>query len=86
MNKLFTENGWEDYMYWQLTDKKMVKKINSIIKDIERNPYEGIGKPEPLRFDLAGLWSRRINSEHRLISKIEGNSMFILACRHHYDV
>ncbi|MCI7249291.1 MAG: Txe/YoeB family addiction module toxin [Clostridiales bacterium] len=86
MNKLFTENGWEDYMYWQLTDKKMVKKINSIIKDIERNPYEGIGKPEPLRFDLAGLWSRRINSEHRLIYKIEGNSMFILACRHHYDV
>ena len=86
MNKLFTENGWEDYMYWQLTDKKMVKKINSIIKDIERNLYEGIGKPEPLRFDLAGLWSRRINSEHRLIYKIEGNSMFILACRHHYDV
>lgn len=86
MNKLFTENGWEDYMYWQLTDKKMVKKINSIIKDIERNPYEGIGKPEPLRFDLAGLWSRRINSEHRLIYKVEGNSMFILACRHHYDV
>ena len=86
MNKLFTENGWEDYMYWQLTDKKMVKKINSIIKDIERNPYEGIGKPEPLRFDLAGLWSRRINSEHRLIYKIDGNSMFILACRHHYDV
>ena len=86
MNKLFTENGWEDYMYWQLTDKKMVKKIKSIIKDIERNPYEGIGKPEPLRFDLAGLWSRRINSEHRLIYKIEGNSMFILACRHHYDV
>ena len=86
MNKLFTENGWEDYMYWQLTDKKMVKKINSIIKDIERNPYEGIGKPEPLRFDLAGLWSRRINSEHRLIYKIEGNRMFILACRHHYDV
>ena len=86
MNKLFTENGWEDYMYWQLTDKKMVKKINSIIKDIERNPYEGIGKPEPLRFDLAGLWSRRINSEHRLIYKIEENSMFILACRHHYDV
>ena len=86
MNKLFTENGWEGYMYWQLTDKKMVKKINSIIKDIERNPYEGIGKPEPLRFDLAGLWSRRINSEHRLIYKIEGNSMFILACRHHYDV
>ena len=86
MNKLFTENGWEDYMYWQLTDKKMVKKINSIIKDIERNPYEGIGKPEPLRFDLAGLWNRRINSEHRLIYKIEGNSMFILACRHHYDV
>ena len=86
MNKLFTEIGWEDYMYWQLTDKKMVKKINSIIKDIERNPYEGIGKPEPLRFDLAGLWSRRINSEHRLIYKIEGNSMFILACRHHYDV
>ena len=86
INKLFTENGWEDYAYWQQTDKKVIKKINSLIKDIERTPYEGIGKPEPLKFDLAGLWSRRINSEHRLIYKIEGENICILACRHHYDI
>lgn len=85
MNKLFTENGWEDYAYWQQTDKKVIKKINSLIKDIERIPYEGIGKPEPLKFDLAGLWSRRINSEHRLIYKIEAENSCILACRHHYQ-
>lgn len=81
----FTENAWEDYLYWQKIDKKMVKKINELIKDIKRNHFHGIGKPEPLKYDLAGYWSRRIDQEHRLVYKIVGDDLQIFACRYHYD-
>ena len=76
--------AWEDYLYWQQTDKSMLKKINAIIKEIERTPYEGMGKPEPLKHSLAGWWSRRINLEHRIVYKVENNSIVILQCRYHY--
>ena len=82
---IFTENVWEDYLYWQKIDKKMVKKINELIKTIKGNPFEGIGKPEPLKYDLAGYWSRRIDQEHRLIYQIINDELFIYACRYHYD-
>jgi toxin YoeB len=85
MRIVFSKNAWEDYTYWQTVDKKMLRKINSIIKDIQRSPYDGIGKPEPLKFDLAGLWSRRIDLEHRLVYKVEGNNLLIYTCRYHYD-
>ena len=75
MNKVFTQNGWKDYVYWQTEDKKILKKINSLIEDICRNGNEGIGKPEPLIGNLAGFWSRRINDKHRLIYKIDGNKI-----------
>ena len=84
MNKVFTQNGWKDYVYWQTEDKKILKKINSLIEDICRNGNEGIGKPEPLIGNLAGFWSRRINDKHRLIYKIDGNNVYVLACKYHY--
>jgi toxin YoeB len=85
MRIVFSKNAWEDYTSWQTEDKKTLKKINSLIKDIERNPYEGIGKPEPLKFDLAGLWSRRIDHTNRLVYRIEENDLQIFACKYHYD-
>ena len=85
MNKLFTDNGWKDYVYWETEDKKTLKRINKLIDDISRNGNEGNGKPEPLSGDLAGFWSRRINDKDRLIYKIEGDDICILACRYHYD-
>lgn len=81
----FTENGWEDYLYWQQIDKKMVKKINSLIKDIKRTPFTGIGKPEGLKHDLAGFWSRRMDLEHRLVYEVKTNEITIISCRFHYD-
>lgn len=84
MNVSFTEIAWEDYTYWQNTDKKCAKKINELIKDIKRTPFEGIGKPEGLKYDLAGKWSRRINDEHRLIYQVEENNLVIYACRYYY--
>jgi len=81
---IFSEHAWDDYLYWQRTDGKMLKRINILIKDIERNKYEGIGKPEPLRHNLSGYWSRRINTEHRLVYKIEGESILIAQLRYHY--
>lgn len=84
MNKVFTTIGWEDYCYWQTNDKKILKKVNELIKDIERNGNEGIGKPEPLKYDLDGYWSRRISPEHRLIYKIDTENIYILQCRGHY--
>lgn len=81
----FTENAWEDYLYWQKVDKKMVKKINELIKVIRRTPFEGIGKPEPLKYDLAGYWSRRIDQEHRLVYQVRDDELLIFACRYHYD-
>lgn len=85
MKKLFTENGLEDYTYWKNTDKKILKKIDRLIKETEREPFLGIGKPEPLKFDLAGLWSRRIDGEHRFIYEIiDDDILCIHACRFHY--
>ena len=81
----FSKNAWEDYVYWQTEDKKTLKKINVLIKDIQRTPYEGIGKPEPLKFDLAGYWSRRIDLEHRLVYQVEDSDILIYSCRFHYD-
>lgn len=85
MKKVFTENGWKDYLYWQQQDKKTLKRINQLIRSIESTPFEGLGKPEPLRFDYAGYWSRRINSQDRLIYCIKDEQICILACRTHYQ-
>ncbi|HAX17113.1 MAG TPA: Txe/YoeB family addiction module toxin [Actinobacteria bacterium] len=85
MRIIFSKNAWEDYIFWQTADKKILRKINNLIKEIQRSRYEGIGKPEPLKFDLAGLWSRRIDLEHRLVYEIENDDLLIYACRYHYD-
>jgi toxin YoeB len=85
MRIIFSKNAWEDYTSWQTEVKKILRKINNLIKDIQRSPYEGIGKPEPLKYDLAGLWSRRIDLEHRLVYKIEDDDLLIYACFYHYD-
>lgn len=85
MIKIFADNAWEDYIYWQTEDKKTLKKINNLIKDIECNGNEGIGKPEPLKGDLSGYWSRRINDKDRLIYKLSNDKIYILGCRTHYE-
>ena len=85
MNKAFTDIGCEDYLYWQTEDRKTLRKINTLLKDIERNGNEGIGKPEPLTGDLSGFWSRRINQKDRLIYALEMDQIIIIACRYHYD-
>lgn len=85
MNKAFTDIGWEDYLCWQTEDRKTLRKINTLLKDIERNGNEGIGKPEPLTVDLSGFWSRRINQKDRLIYALEMDQIIIIACRYHYD-
>lgn len=85
MRIIFSKNAWEDYMSWQSEDKKILKKINDLIKDIQRTPYEGMGKPEPLKYDLTGLWSRRIDREHRLVYQANENEIVIYSCRYHYD-
>ncbi|MEQ2401643.1 Txe/YoeB family addiction module toxin [Peptoniphilus hominis (ex Hitch et al. 2025)] len=84
MKILFHDKAFLEYLSWQNTDKKTLKRINELIKDIMRNPYEGIGKPEPLRYQLSGYWSRRINKEDRLIYKIEGDLLIIISCSEHY--
>ena len=84
MKIVFHESGWEDYLYWQVQDRKIVKRINLLITDIARNHHDGIGKPEPLRHQFTGYWSRRITSEHRLVYKITEDEIRIAACRHHY--
>jgi toxin YoeB len=81
---IFSEHAWNDYLYWQKTDKKILKRINLLIKDIQRSSYEGIGKPEPLKHALSGYWSRRINDEHRFVYKVSDDSMFIAQLRYHY--
>ncbi len=85
MKITFSQNAWEDYISWQSEDKRILKKINGLIKEIQRNPYEGIGKPEPLKYDLSGLWSRRIDRDHRLVYQVVKNELFIYSCRYHYD-
>ncbi len=84
MNLEFTPESWDDYLYWQKNDKKLLRRINELIKDIQRNPFEGIGKPEPLKHQLQGCWSRRINQEHRLVYEIEDELISIIACRFYY--
>jgi len=81
----FSKNAWEDYTYWQSEDKRILKKINELIKDIHRTPFAGLGAPEPLKFDLAGLWSRRIDREHRLVYQVNENDILVYSCRYHYD-
>ena len=85
MRIIFTTNSWEDYTSWLSNDKKMLKKINELINDIQRTPFEGKGKPEPLKYDLAGFWSRRIDREHRLVYRVENKEILIYSCRFHYD-
>lgn len=80
----FTDESWDDYLYWQKTDKAILKKINELIKDVSRHPFEGIGKPEPLKFQLKGCWSRRIDYEHRLVYEYVTDEIRIISCRFHY--
>ncbi len=82
---IFVDESWEDYLYWQKTDKKILKRINDLLKNISRHPFEGIGKPEALKHKYKGLWSRRITDEHRLIYQIKDNEIRIIKCRFHYD-
>jgi toxin YoeB len=84
MKLIFSEHAWEDYQYWLRTDKKLLKRLNALIRDIQRAPYEGIGKPEALKHGLSGYWSRRINDEHRIVYKVEGDAVFIAQARYHY--
>jgi len=81
---IFSEHAWNDYLYWQKTDRKILKRINLLIKDVQRSPFEGIGKPESLKHALSGYWSRRINDEHRFVYKVNDDSMFIAQLRYHY--
>ena len=85
MKLIFSEQAWEDYLYWQKTDKKLLERINTLIKDTSRSPFEGIGKPEPLKNALSGYWSRRINDEHRIVYKISDGSMLIAQLRFPMD-
>ncbi|MEO1643192.1 MAG: Txe/YoeB family addiction module toxin [Pseudomonadota bacterium] len=84
MKLTFNEQAWSDYLYWQKTDKKTLRRLNEILKSIKRTPFEGIGKPEPLRGNLSGWWSRRLDHEHRLIYRVEGDTIQLLQCRYHY--
>lgn len=85
MQYVFVDESWEDYLHWQKTDKKKLKKINELLKDMARNPFEGIGKPEDLKHKYAGFWSRRIDGEHRLIYQYREGAVLIAKCRFHYD-
>lgn len=80
----WSDQGWEDYVFWQQTDKKILKRINLLVKDCLRHPFEGLGDPEPLKHDWSGFWSRRIDREHRLIYTVEADSILIAQCRYHY--
>jgi toxin YoeB len=84
MRLIFSENAWEDYLYWQKTDKKTLERINALIKEMQRTPLTGTGKPEPLKFGLAGYWSRRINREHRIVYKVVDDDLLIAQLRYHY--
>ena len=85
MRKIWSDEAWEDYLDWQMQDKKTLRRINLLIKDAERNPYTGLGKPEPLRGDLSGFWSRRIDDKHRLIYRFSSDFLEIASCKGHYD-
>jgi len=82
---IFVDESWEDYLFWQKTDRKILERINNLVKDISRNPYSGPGKPEPLKYKYQGFWSRRITEEHRLIYRIVDDEIQIAICRFHYE-
>lgn len=84
MRLIFADEAWEDYLHWQKHDKKMLERINKLIAEVQREPFAGVGKPEPLKHALAGFWSRRINDEHRMVYKIEGNALLLAQLRFHY--
>ena len=86
MKLLWEENAWQEYLYWQTQDKKTLKRLNNIIKDIRRDCYNGIGKPEPLKENLSGWWSRRIDEENRIVYKQENNNTIIASCKSHYEI
>ena len=85
MNKVWSDDAWEEYIAWQMQDKKTLKRINLLLKDVERHPFEGIGKPEPLRGELSGFWSRRIDEKNRLLYRVSRDALEILSCKGHYD-
>lgn len=85
MKLTFSSHAWDNYLYWQKTDKAILRRINTLIKEIQRHPYEGIGKPEPLKHGLSGYWSRRINDEHRIVYKVLDDQVLIAQLRYHYD-
>ena len=85
MKKLWTDRGWDDYLYWQTQDKKTLRKVNQLIADIERSEYTGIGKPEPLRNDLSGWWSRQIDEKNRIVYRLKNGNVEIAQCKGHYD-
>ncbi|MBO5046873.1 MAG: Txe/YoeB family addiction module toxin [Clostridia bacterium] len=84
-NLSFSENAWQDYLYWQTQDKKILRRINQLLQDISRNGYDGLGKPEPLKGNLSGFWSRRIDDTHRLVYRVSDDMIEILQCRGHYN-
>ena len=84
MKLTFTDEAWEEYLYWQIKDKKILKKINNLIKNTKREPFDGLGKPEPLKHELAGYWSRRITQEHRLVYEVFEESILVVSCRYRY--
>lgn len=84
MRLVFTPNGWEDYLYWQRTDKAVLRRLNRLLIETLRDPFTGVGKPEQLRHALAGCWSRRINEEHRLVYAVDGEDVIVLQARYHY--
>lgn len=81
----WTDDAWGDYIYWQTQDKKILRRINALIKDCQRSPFEGIGKPEPLKYNLSGYWSRRIDDTNRLVYRFDDDNLIIISCRYHYD-
>ena len=81
----FETAAWEDYLFWQQGDKQMLRRVNQLIRDTQRDPFAGLGKPEPLKHDLAGFWSRRITDEHRIVYQMDGDEVLIAQCRHHYE-
>ncbi len=85
MTKIWSDEAWDDYMYWHTQDKKTVNRINKLIKSIDRNAFDGIGKPEPLKYDYQGFWSVRIDKTNRLVYRIEDGELYIVSCRYHYD-
>jgi toxin YoeB len=85
MNLQFSSRSWEEYLYWQKADKTVLKRIHELLKDISRSPHQGIGKPEPLKHALSGYWSRRINDEHRLVYRVQGEVILIAQLRYHYE-